>query len=408
MDDIAPELLAKVQEEFKKQFDRNSTIKELAKKLEDGTATHVEAFNYAGTTGSILTDAYHKFISPDTLPDGKLWYNIADRVITPTMRNNYEVISNYVSQVQENLNRAAGLNIKAVKTKLNEDRIKGIVNRVSSADKYKDVEWVLNEPVKSFGKSVVDDSIRENVDFHGKAGLQPKIVRKSSGDCCKWCNAIAGTYRYPDVPKDVYRRHSNCNCTVEYDPGDGSRQNVHTKRWRNEAEYDKIEYRKNLSNGRIKYDRNYAKANDYLDYGDVFPNPNISPDEIIKELEASPIGKEILKYITDTGVKPKLIYTPRYDGVRGDQLGTEIRIFMANISNTVKAAQTIIHEMTHYKYDIGGCQWAEAVCMANEKKHIAGRNELTQAELKYIVKLAKEAYPEYQWKRGGHYGNRRF
>ena len=35
-----------------------------------------------------------------------------------------------------------------------------------------------------------------------------------------------------------------------------------------------------------------------------------------------------------------------------------------NIASERVAAQTVIHEITHCRYNIGGCQWVEAVCMA--------------------------------------------
>ena len=42
-------------------------------------------------------------------------------------------------------------------------------------------------------------------------------------------SSLEGEYEYPDVPKDVYRRHENCDCTVEYISA-GKRQDVWTKR----------------------------------------------------------------------------------------------------------------------------------------------------------------------------------
>lgn len=41
---------------------------------------------------------------------------------------------------------------------------------------------------------------------------------------------------YPHVPADVYRRHERCRCKVEYDPGDGRRQNVWDKKWTEDPE----------------------------------------------------------------------------------------------------------------------------------------------------------------------------
>ena len=102
----------------------------------------------------------------------------------------------------------------------------------------------MDEPVKNFSQSIVDDAIRTNAEFHSKAGMSPKIIRKLAGGCCNWCRTVAGTYTYPDVPKDVYRRHQRCRCTVDYHPGSGKVQNVHTKRWQTLEERDKIEARK--------------------------------------------------------------------------------------------------------------------------------------------------------------------
>ena len=117
--------------------------------------------------------------------------------------------------------------MKAQTVEFDKDKAKGIIDKVC-ADTYEKTKWLLNEPVKTFSKNVVDNTIQKNVEFQGKSGLSPKIVRRASAGACKWCLAVAGTYSYPDVPKDVYRRHSNCDCVVEYIEG-GKIQNVHTK-----------------------------------------------------------------------------------------------------------------------------------------------------------------------------------
>ncbi|WP_205422898.1 hypothetical protein [Granulicatella sp. zg-ZJ] len=76
-----------------------------------------------------------------------------------------------------------------------------------------------------------------------KHGLSPKIIRTHTGNCCDWCRNLAGVYDYPKVPKDVYRRHGNCRCTVDYKPGDGKKQNVWSKKI---VDISKIEERKEL------------------------------------------------------------------------------------------------------------------------------------------------------------------
>lgn len=244
MDDVAPELLRKIQEYFQEHYKNDDKINTLLEKLQSQIAKHSEAYDYAERVGEILADAYAHILSSEVLPEGKMWYNIGNRIISPTLEENYGYICDYVSQVQEQLNQTAGIGIKPIIPSENKDREKGIIDRLSSEENFDDVAWILQEPVKTIARSIVDDSIQVNAEFHGKSGMQPKIVRKSSGKCCEWCNKLEGTYRYPNVPKDVYRRHERCRCTVEYDPGNGKRQNVHTNQWKDKEEYDKIEARK--------------------------------------------------------------------------------------------------------------------------------------------------------------------
>lgn len=247
VEDIAPSLLKTIQDDFKDQFSKNNLIAALYKKVRDGTATYAEANVFAIEVGKTLANAFRNNLSSEVLPDGKMYYNIAKRVIEPMMKNNYVLITDVTDQVQQKLNEAANIGIKPITPELNQGRIDGILDKTSSAEVYDDVAWVLDEPMVNFSQSIVDEAIKANAEFHAKAGLRPKIVRKVAGNCCDWCKNLSGTYLYTyDMPDDVYRRHQRCRCTVDYIPGDGKVQNVHTKQWQTQGEYDKIELRKRI------------------------------------------------------------------------------------------------------------------------------------------------------------------
>ena len=232
MADIAPELLQKVQNSFRDNLNKSKKAAGLQAALHEGAAAYPEAYDYASEVGEALAAAYKEHISSDVLPDGKMYYNIAETVLQPTLADNYKLSADYAGGVQEALNKKAGLGLKNVRPALDQDRIDGIINRVSSEEHYDDVAWILQEPVKTMARSAVDATVKSNVDFHAKSGLSPKIVRRMVGGCCAWCANLAGEYSYPSVPKDVYRRHENCRCTVEYYPYDGRGiQNSHTKEW---------------------------------------------------------------------------------------------------------------------------------------------------------------------------------
>lgn len=244
MEDIAPGLLEKIREEFKKGISENDAVNALYKKIKGGAASYRDAQEYAYLVGDELSKAFRKHLTAEALPDGKLYYNIADRVVRPMLMEDHEMISGAAATVQKSLNEKAGIGIRPQVAEVNRDRVQGIVEKVSSAESIEDVSWVLDEPVKNFSQNIVDETIRKNVEFQGKAGLKPRIIRKHERKCCKWCRDLAGEYDYPNVPHDVYRRHENCRCVVEYDPGSGKRQNVHTKQWTVSKERAKIEARK--------------------------------------------------------------------------------------------------------------------------------------------------------------------
>ena len=243
MEDIVPGLLEKIREQFYRDIEKSSIIKNF-KKQARSEISYSQANEATQEIGRILAKAYSDNLSSDVLPDGKMYYNIASRVLNPTLTEAYEMAADNAEIVQQIMNEAAGIGIKAMKSQIQQDNIDGIVNRISNEEHFDDVKWILDAPVRNLIQKARDDTIQKNADFHAKSGLRPKIIRRSSGHCCEWCNQVAGTYVYPDVPKDVFRRHDNCDCVVEYYPGDGKKQNVWTKEWKYEKESDKIEERK--------------------------------------------------------------------------------------------------------------------------------------------------------------------
>lgn len=236
VEDIVPSLLKKIKSEFEGARLDSEVLKDLLSKLHHSKASYLDANQYAVEIGEILSKALGAYLTNETLPDGKMYYNIAQRVLTDVLGRNYELVSDYTEQVQKNLNSKAKIGLATQIPELNQDRIDGLVNRLASEESFDDVKWLLDDPIVNFCQSIVDDSIRKNVEFHHKVGLSPKIVRRVVGHPCKWCKSLEGSYNYPEVPKDIYRRHGNCRCTVDYHPGNGKKQNVHTKKWTNEKQ----------------------------------------------------------------------------------------------------------------------------------------------------------------------------
>ena len=241
--DVLPSILQEVQERFERDFGKSEIVRNAFAALKAKKATYKTANEFAIEIGEILSKTLGASLSADKLPDGKMYYNIAQRLLTDVLGRNHELVSGYTSDVQKNLNQEAKIGLKVQVTELNLDRIAGIVNRFSSEENFEDVSWLLGEPIVNFTQSIIDDSIRKNAEFHYQSGLQPEIIRKSYFHCCEWCQEVQGNYKYPRVPKDVFRRHQHCRCIVDYDPKNGKTQNIWTKKW-NSIDKERVERRK--------------------------------------------------------------------------------------------------------------------------------------------------------------------
>lgn len=225
--DVVPELLDEIQKDFDRQFRSNSIVIDIYGKIRSRVATYKEANEFSIQCGEMLARSIKKYVTADVLPEGRMWYNIATRILTPTLRNNYSLITDVTNAAQSIFNEKNGIGFKPITPAFNTNRLNGLIDKVSNAENYDDVAWVMDEPIVNFSQSIVDQAIKDNADFQYKAGMTPKIKRTVVGGCCEWCQRLAGTYNYPYVPTDVYRKHNRCRCTVEYISVD-KRENVWT------------------------------------------------------------------------------------------------------------------------------------------------------------------------------------
>lgn len=206
------------------------------KNIKVKTNSYKDINNYAVELGKILATAFNIYFNEKNSND------TVEKILNNRLKENHRLITEYGKVVQNILNKQAKIGLVAQIPEVNQNRIDGLISRLIEGD-FEDNKWLLGSPIVNFSQAVVDDMVRKNAEFHFHSGMSPKIVRKEVGNCCKWCKSLVGTYSYPDVPKDVYRRHRNCRCAVEYYPGKGKKQNVWNKKWKDIEKDDKIKER---------------------------------------------------------------------------------------------------------------------------------------------------------------------
>lgn len=204
---------------------------EIIAKAENGKANFNDVSELSTQLGNALSRLIAANVTPDKLPNGKLYYNIANTFLTGSLRDNYDLINLTAQAVQESIDNRNGMMIEPQKAEFPADRVHSIVNAVSdeTAD-WSTIERRLDSPVRNVTESFYNDYVEANAEFRSDAGFKPYIIRETDGNCCAWCSSLAGQYEYPnDVPPDVYARHDNCTCTVTY-VTDKYRQDVWSKK----------------------------------------------------------------------------------------------------------------------------------------------------------------------------------
>lgn len=236
MIDVAPELLDKVQKQFSKKLTADDEVARFIYLLQKGEVTQINAQEYSAAIGKILGETLSTVITPGTLPDGKLYWNIAERVINPMLKNNHKLSMLAAESVQKVLDEKNGIGLSVIKPEFPEEKADSLMNYITENGlTEQQLASRLNEPIQSLTEEFFDAFVRENAQFRYEAGMSPQIVRVyAAAKPCAWCRSMAGTYDYSNVSdkgNDVFKRHDRCHCQVYFKDNKWKKiQAVHSKR----------------------------------------------------------------------------------------------------------------------------------------------------------------------------------
>ena len=299
--DVVPALNERVQSSFKGYCLKDRRIAQVSKRIRDGTASFRDAHTYAESIGENLSRALVENLTESTLPDGKLYYNIAKRIVTPSLEENYNLVNDLSSEVQRIIDKTQGVGVNAIRADFPSDRISGLIDKMTADDitLERATSW-LREPIVNNSEAFADDFIKANAEFRSGAGLKTIITRSVEFGCCEWCSALAGSYDYDKAPDEIYRRHEFCRCVVSYHSEKIS-QNVWTKKqW--ETSPEDIERRKESGNPE-----------------------RLTVNERISKIGQLERDKEIKNFLTQTGMTDRRYareFTRRHDP---DRIEKEIK-----------------------------------------------------------------------------------
>ncbi len=241
--DVVPALQEEIKRSFQNGVMRDRRALQVSKRIRDGTATLTDAHAYAESLGENLSNALVSTLTPEKLPNGTLYYNIAQRTVIPALKDNYKMVNEIARDIQEISDIKAGIGLKTVTADFPEMRINGLIDKMTEDDiTYDDVVKWLQEPIINNSEAFADDFVHANAKFRNDVGLKSTITRIVAPGCCPWCEDKAGTYDYYEAPDDIYQRHERCRCAVTFQSKKTS-QDVWSKRtW--ESTPEEMERRK--------------------------------------------------------------------------------------------------------------------------------------------------------------------
>lgn len=233
MSDVSPILLESVKKLFDMWFYADKEVKKIYKKVKNGTATFSEMKLFSERAGAILSSALRATLTADKLPDGKLYQNIAEKVITPMLKQNHELITEVCGYVGDDINKAARIGTKAVTAPFNSDKAKTVAQIASNSNGVANGSKAA-QLVENATMSMVDDFIRANLDFQKLLGNNPQIIRiyHAGKNKCDFCNSLqySGEYKGAGMPWNIFQRHRDCKCTLIYVPQKGKYQDPWSKK----------------------------------------------------------------------------------------------------------------------------------------------------------------------------------
>lgn len=228
--DVVPELMEQIDAKFKANNLRDRQLGRVSQRITAGTADLSDAHTFAERLGFNLSNALTGTLREDNLPNGRLYYNIAERTVIPALEQDYELVNEAAAMIQKSIDEKAQIGLASVRADFPMERIQNLIDKLTADEitPQQVISW-LTEPIVNNSEAFVDDYVEANSKFRAKAGLKTKIIRKAAWNCCDWCSKLEGTYDYGSAPSDIYRRHEFCRCTVTYQSEKIS-QNVWSKR----------------------------------------------------------------------------------------------------------------------------------------------------------------------------------
>lgn len=216
-----------IKDEFLELVNNDKLVMEFRAEAVAGVATYQDVSLYAARIGTLLGRTLKRYAP---IVDISEWD--VENLIPSALGLDHAIVAEMCVQVQSTMNEANGYGIRAVAPEFDSGRAYGLVDELKNNPEFYNIEEMFYDQLTNFSQNVVDESVRANAEMQSRAGIEAQVIRTAEPDACPWCLALEGTYDYSEVKdtgNEVWRRHDNCRCTVEYSNARGQKELVSSR-----------------------------------------------------------------------------------------------------------------------------------------------------------------------------------
>lgn len=140
MEDIVPKLYEDILNEFNNLVSNDLKIKEIQEKLDEKKLEASDVSLFGERLGRLAAKAFLKYIKKENLPDGILYWNIAERTIKPLFEEIYERVNDLADTVQNQEDKYKKIGLRPQKSEFPEYRIHDLIDKAIKVFEGEEVE----------------------------------------------------------------------------------------------------------------------------------------------------------------------------------------------------------------------------------------------------------------------------
>ena len=130
MSDIGQELYQEIKSEFQSALEKDGELARIQSRIDSEKAKLSDIYKYADRIGQIASGILIDCLAEDKLPEGILYWNIAQKTVKPLLESVHQLINEKAAAVQKYTDAAEGIRINSVTGTFPEDRVDDLIQKL--------------------------------------------------------------------------------------------------------------------------------------------------------------------------------------------------------------------------------------------------------------------------------------